>query len=220
MRVWRNAIRGIGRPNAGVGSGHGRCWRVHRPDCMLTRKAPTMSICANELVAGCDERYWADGKAAAPVLLLDEATEAITEAVHRIRRGAVLEQRDLAATGVALGDLFGGLSQLVELCTTLMDEDARTEPVRIGRLTDRWQTLRIMMLSAQQVTDELGCGPAAIPGTRCEEIPVPRHDHIEIERFSNFTPCGRSGGSPDRSLPNREIRLVKTRSDRSQSVHT
>jgi hypothetical protein len=81
-----------------------------------------MTMCANEPVVGCDERYWADGKAAVPVLLLDEATEAITEAVHRMRRGSVLEQRDVAATGVALGDLFGGLSQLVELCTTLMDQ--------------------------------------------------------------------------------------------------
>jgi hypothetical protein len=170
-----------------------------------------MSICVNETVAGFDERYWADGKAAVPVLLLDEATEAITEAVHRIRRGSVLEQRDVAATGVALGDLFGGLSQLVELYITLMDQDSRTEPLRIGRLADRWQTLRIMMLSAQQVTNELGWETAAIPVTRCEEIPVPRHDHIEIERFSNSTPCGRSGGSPDRPLPNREIRLIKTR---------
>jgi hypothetical protein len=178
-----------------------------------------MSICANEVVAGFDERYWADGKAAVPVLLIDEATEAITEAVHRIRRGSVLEQRDVAATGVALGDLFGGLSQLVELCTTLTDQNARPEPLRIGWLADRWQTLRIMMLSAQQVTDELGLGTAANPVTRRDEIPVPRHDHIEIERFSNSTPCERSGGSPDRPLPNREIRLVKTRSGGPRSVH-
>src|SRR5947209_20505877 len=144
MCVWHNAIRGIGRPNAGVGSGHGRCWRVNRPDCMLTRKAPTMSICANEPVAGCDETYWADGKAAVPVLLLDEATEAITEAVHRIRRGPVLEQRDMAATGVALGDLFGGLSQLAELWTTLVDRETGTDPQRIGQLGDRSHALRIM----------------------------------------------------------------------------
>ena len=210
---------GIGRPTAGVGSGHGRCWRVNRPDCMLTRKAPTMSICANELVAGCDERYWADGKAAAPVLLLDEATEAITEAVHRIRRGAVLEQRDVAATGVALGDLFGGLSQLVELCTTLMDQDARTEPLRIGRLVDRWQTLRIMMLSAQQVTDELGWETAAIPAIRCEEIPVPRHDHIEIRRVSD-PPCGRSVvRRTDRCPTERSDWLRPGRPGRSQSVN-
>ena len=171
-----------------------------------------MTMCANEPLAGFDERYWADGKAAVPVLLLDEATEAITEAVHRIRRGSVLEQRDVAATGVALGDLFGGLSQLVELCTTLMDQDAQTQPRRIGRFADRWQTLRTMMLSAQQVTDELGCETAAIPVTRCEKIPVSRHEHIEIEHFSNSTRRGRSGGSPGRPLPNREIRLVKTTS--------
>jgi hypothetical protein len=173
-----------------------------------------MSICANEVVAGFDESYWADGEAAVPVLLLDEATEAITEAVHRIRRGCMLEQRDVAATGVALGDLFGGLSQLVELCTTWMDQGAPPEPLRIGRLADRWQTLRIMMLSAQQVTDELALGTAANPVSRCDEIPVPRHDH-----FSNSTPCECSGGSPDRPLPNREIRLVKTRSGGPRSVH-
>ncbi|MBV8994654.1 MAG: hypothetical protein JO287_13370 [Pseudonocardiales bacterium] len=68
----------------------------------------TMTVFASEAVAGGDERYWADGTATAPVLLLDEATEAITEAVHRIRRGSVLEHRDLGAAGVVLGDLFGG----------------------------------------------------------------------------------------------------------------
>lgn len=181
-----------------------------------------MSMCANEAVAGVDETYWADGKAAVPVLLLDEATEAITEAVHRIRRGSVLEQRDMAATGVALGDLFGGLSQLAELWTTLVDRDTGTDPAPIGQLDDRSHALRIMMLTAQQVAGQLGWGSSAIPVIRCNErIPAPRHDHNKPERFSNATPVRTPGrGSPDRSLANREVRLVRTRAGGSRSVDT
>lgn len=39
------------------------------------------------------------------MLLIDQATEAITEAVHRLRAGSVLDDCDLAAAGVALNDL-------------------------------------------------------------------------------------------------------------------
>ena len=180
-----------------------------------------MSICANEAVAGFDERYWVDGAAAAPALLLDEATEAITEAVHRIRRGSVLEQRDLAATGVALGDLFGGLSELAQLwTTTLVDRDAGTDPMRSGQLDDRSHALRIMMLSAQQVAEQLGLGSSAMPVTRCNErIPVPRRDHDKAEHFSNATLVRTFGrGSPDRPLANREVRLVRTGAGGPRSV--
>ena len=62
----------------------------------------------------CDDTYW-DHNAAQPVLLIDEATEAITEALYRLRAGSVLDERDLTAAAVALDDLFGGLAQLTEL---------------------------------------------------------------------------------------------------------
>lgn len=119
-----------------------------------------MTMCATEAVAGCDESYWADGTAAVPVLLIDEATEAITEAVYRIRRGSVLDHRDVAAAGIALGDLLGGLSELAQLWTMLVSQDVRTDLLQIGRLQDRWQTLGRMMLSAQQVAGELERGTA------------------------------------------------------------
>lgn len=59
-----------------------------------------MTNCADEAVAGSDETYWVADNAAQPVLLLDEATEAITEALHGVRSGPVLDDRDLAAAGV------------------------------------------------------------------------------------------------------------------------
>ncbi|MGH3717596.1 MAG: hypothetical protein ACRDRI_01940 [Pseudonocardiaceae bacterium] len=79
-----------------------------------------MTLCVDEVVARFDETYWGDENAAQPVLLIDEATQAITEALHRVRGGAVLDDRDVAAAGVALGDLFGGLGQLAALLTTSM----------------------------------------------------------------------------------------------------
>lgn len=72
-----------------------------------------MTRCISESTACFDETYW-DHNAAQPVLLIDEATEAITEALHRLRAGSVLDDRDLTAAGVALNDLFGGLTQLTE----------------------------------------------------------------------------------------------------------
>jgi hypothetical protein len=119
-----------------------------------------MTMCATEAVAGCDESYWADGTAAVPVLLIDEATEAITEAVYRIRCGSVLDHRDVAAAGVALGDLLGGLSQLAQMWTALVSQDAGIDLLQIGRLQDGWQMLGRTMLSAQQVAAELELGTA------------------------------------------------------------
>lgn len=120
-----------------------------------------MTMCATEAVTDCDEKYWVNGKAAVPVLLLDEATEAITEAVHRIRCGSVLEQRDVVAAGVALGDLFGGLSQLAELCATVVSQDAGTDR-DAGQGQQRWQRLRMMMLPAQQAAEQLESGDGAV----------------------------------------------------------
>jgi hypothetical protein len=121
-----------------------------------------MIICTDEAVARPDETYWADDNAAQPVLLIDEATEAITEALHRVRSGSMLDDRDLAAAGVALGDLFGGLGQLADLLTTSVGKYADTDPLQAGRQEDRLETLRAMMLSAQQAAAGLQLGHAAV----------------------------------------------------------
>ena len=182
-----------------------------------------MTMCANEAVAGCDQRYWTDSAAATPVLLIDEATEAITEAVHRLRCGSMLEERDVAAAGVALSDLFGGLSQLAELCTTVVSQHAGTDLLHIGRSEPRWQTLRMMMLSAQQVAQELEFeSAAAIPVDSCnEQIPVPRYDHNEIDHLSDYTPPrALARNLSARPLHNSEIRLVKISSRAPRSAGT
>ena len=120
-----------------------------------------MTMCADEFVARTDETYWMDDNAAQPVLLLDEATEAITEALHRVRSGSVLHDRDLAAAGVALGDLLGGLGQLADLLTTSVNKYAETEPLQVARLEDRLETLRAMTLSARQAAEGLRLETAA-----------------------------------------------------------
>ncbi|MGH3828641.1 MAG: hypothetical protein ACRDQX_15950 [Pseudonocardiaceae bacterium] len=70
------------------------------------------------------------------MLLIDEATQAITEALHRVRGGSVLDERDLAAAEVALGDLFGGLGQLAALLTSSVVEFAESDPREVGPLED------------------------------------------------------------------------------------
>jgi hypothetical protein len=107
-----------------------------------------MILCTDEAVTRSDETYWADDNAAQPVLLIDEATEVITEALQRVRSGSMLDDRDLAAAGVALGDLFGGLGQLADLLTTSVSKYANTDPLQAGRREDRLETLRATMLSA------------------------------------------------------------------------
>lgn len=74
-----------------------------------------MTFCVDEAVPRFDETYWSSDDAAQPVLLIDEATQAITEALHRVHGGSALDERDMAAARVALGDLFGGLDQLTAL---------------------------------------------------------------------------------------------------------
>jgi hypothetical protein len=120
-----------------------------------------MTMCTDEAVARSDETYWVDANAAQPVLLIDEATEAITEALHRVRSGSALDDRDLAAAGVALADLFGGLGQLADLLTTPVDKYADTDPQQVRWLESRLETLRAMTLSAQQAAEGL---TAAEPG--------------------------------------------------------
>jgi len=124
-----------------------------------------MTICTGEAVARSGETYWVGDTAAQPVLLLDEATEAITEALHRVRCGSMLDDRDLAAAGVALGDLFGGLGQLADLLSTSLGKYAQTDPLHVGRLEDRLETLRAMTGSAQHAADGLWLGSAAIHPT-------------------------------------------------------
>lgn len=123
------------------------------------------TICTDETAARSDEMYWVDDNAAQPVLLIDEATEAITEALHQVRSGSMLDDRDLAAAGVALGDLFGGLSQLAGLLTTSVGKCAETDPLQAGRLGDRLETLCAMTLSAQQAAAGLQGESAAIHPT-------------------------------------------------------
>jgi hypothetical protein len=81
-----------------------------------------MTLCIDERRIGkaairYDETYWSSANAAQPVLLIEEATQAITEALHRVRGGPMLDERDLAAAGVALRDLVGGLEELADLLT-------------------------------------------------------------------------------------------------------
>jgi hypothetical protein len=134
-----------------------------------------MTLCVDEAAARSDETYWGDDNAAQPVLLIDEATQAITEALHRARGGSVLDDRDLAAAGVALADLFGGLGQLAGLLTISVAKYAESDPLHVGPLEDRLQTLRVMTLSAQQVAEGLQLRSAAIRTPNGHErIPLPR----------------------------------------------
>lgn len=104
--------------------------------------------CIGDSAPRFDETYW-DHNAAQPVLLIDEATEAITEALYRLRTGSVLADHDLTAAGVALDDLIGGLKQLTELFSTSIGQDAMTD------LSDRLQGLQATTRSAQQAADGL-----------------------------------------------------------------
>jgi hypothetical protein len=95
-----------------------------------------MTLRVDEAATGFDEAYWSEDNAAQPVLLIDEATQAITEALHRVRSGSVLEERDVAAAGVALGDLFGGLGQLAALLPTSVVTFAESGPREVGPLEE------------------------------------------------------------------------------------
>lgn len=108
------------------------------------------------------DEYWVDGKAAAAVLLVDQAAEAITEALHRVRTGSVLDDQDLAAAGIALGDLMGGLGQLADLLTESAGRYAGAAPLEVGRLTDWLDSLRATTLDAQQAARGVQLASAAI----------------------------------------------------------
>jgi hypothetical protein len=100
-----------------------------------------MTMCIGKSAARSDETYW-DHNAAPPVLLIDEATEAITEALYHLRAGSVLDDRDLTAAGVALTDLFGGLNQLTDLLFSSAGRFVMTDPLGGSQLNDRLQGLQ------------------------------------------------------------------------------
>ena len=106
-------------------------------------------IHADEAAVDVDDGYWADDDAALPVLLIDEATEAITAALHRVRCGPTLDDRDLTAADVALGDLFGGLGQLADLLSTAAGQYATANSSQRQPVA-RLATLSAMTRSARQ----------------------------------------------------------------------
>jgi hypothetical protein len=73
-----------------------------------------------------------------------------------------LDDRDLAAVGVALSDLFGGLGQLADSLASVVGEHANTDPLKVGRLADRLGTLRATTLLAQEAAERLWLESAAI----------------------------------------------------------
>jgi hypothetical protein len=71
--------------------------------------------------------------------------------------------------------LFGGLDQLTALLTISVAQYAESDPLHVGPLEERLQTLRVMMLSAQQAAKGLQLGSAALRPTNSHEaIPLPR----------------------------------------------
>jgi hypothetical protein len=114
-----------------------------------------MTVCADEATEWVNDAYWMDNGAAEPVLLVDEAADAITEALHRVRAGSVLEDRDLAAAGVALRDLLGGLGELADLLSTSADKYVENGPLEVGQLEDQLEILRTITQHAQQTAEKV-----------------------------------------------------------------
>jgi hypothetical protein len=125
----------------------------------------TMMRCAAEAVAELSDEYWIDDGAAPPVLLVDQAADAITEALHQVRSGSVLDERDLAATGVALRDLLGGLGELADLLSTSVCRYTVSHPLAVRRLEERLATLRATTRHAQQAAEGLQQTSVAIGPT-------------------------------------------------------
>lgn len=102
-----------------------------------------------------DDEYWVADDASRPVLLVDQAADAITEALHLVRNGAELDDRDLAAAGVALRDLLGGVGELAELLSSSVAKYAEDDPVEVGRIEDRLETLRDTAQHAQRAAEDV-----------------------------------------------------------------
>ena len=129
-----------------------------------------IAIHADEAAVDLDDGYWADDHAALPVLLIDEATEAITAALHRVRCGSTLDDRDLTAAGVALGDLFGGLGQLADLLGTAAGQHTTADSSH-SQQVDRLATLSAMTRSARQTVVGLQRDCLARRRTPAETVP-------------------------------------------------
>lgn len=108
------------------------------------------------------DEYWVDDRAAAPVLLVDQAADAISEALYRVRAGSELDPRDLAAAGVALRDLLGGVGQLAGLLSMSAGRYAQIAPAQAGQLENRLETLRANTLHAQRAAEGVERSSAAI----------------------------------------------------------
>lgn len=109
-----------------------------------------------------EDDYWVDENAAAPVLLVDQAADSITEALHQVRSGALLDDQDLAAAGVALRDLFGGLGELADLLSTSAGKYAGTASAEVGHLEDRLEALRATAERAGRAAEGVQRSSAAI----------------------------------------------------------
>lgn len=119
-------------------------------------------ICVHEVTARADDEYWADDNAAEPVLLVDQAADAITEALHRARTGSSLDDQDVAAAGVALGDLFGGLGEFAHLLSSSVGKYADTAGPQVGRLEELLETLRVTAAQAKRAAEGMHSSCAAI----------------------------------------------------------
>ena len=109
-----------------------------------------------------NDEYWVDDNAAAPVLLVDQAADAITEALHLVRSGSPLDDQDVTAAGVALGDLFGGLGELADLLSTTVGKYAERAPLEVGQIENMLETLRNTAHQAKRAAETMQLSSAAI----------------------------------------------------------
>jgi hypothetical protein len=116
----------------------------------------------HEVAAQVGDEYWVDDNAAAPVLLVDQAADAITEALHMVRSGAPLDDQDMTATGVALGDLFGGLGELADLLSTSVGKYTELAPLEVGEIENMLETLRATAEQAKRAAEVMQLSSAAI----------------------------------------------------------
>lgn len=121
-------------------------------------------VIAEEPTRSSDE-YWVAEDASRPVLLVDQAADAITEAIHLVRHGEDLDDRDLAAAGVALRDLMGGVGELADLLSTSVAKYAETDPLEAGRIEDRLETPRATAQRAQRAAEGVERSSAALSPT-------------------------------------------------------
>ena len=108
------------------------------------------------------DEYWVDDNAAEPVLLVDQAADAITEALHLVRSGAPLDDQDVTAAGVALGDLFGGLGELADLLSASVCKYSEQAPLEVGQIENMLQTLRNTAQQAKRAAETMQLSSAAI----------------------------------------------------------